>query len=109
PSSVTSIERYAFNGCTALTSMTIGDAQNGSALASVLMAAFLFQNRAECTLTYYGTDEKFLGLTNYSHYSNTAFSNGMEMSKVSYNIKLVIINGNTTIDATAISNYFTYS
>ncbi|MEG1752085.1 MAG: leucine-rich repeat protein, partial [Clostridia bacterium] len=108
PYSVISIGVSAFGetsnyyaGCTALTSMTIGDAQNGSALASVGMHAFIFQNSAECTLTYYGTDAKFLSLTNYSADSGTAFSSSPSLHNSS--IKLVIIDGDKTIYKNIIS------
>ncbi|MEG1948574.1 MAG: hypothetical protein RR140_03310, partial [Clostridia bacterium] len=49
------------------------------------------------TLTYYGTDAKFLSLTNYSADSGTAFSLYSPLSGPSYKIKLVIIDGDSTI------------
>ncbi|MEG2065526.1 MAG: leucine-rich repeat domain-containing protein, partial [Clostridia bacterium] len=116
----------AFSGCTALTSMTIGDAQNGSALASVGLTAFLFTNSAECTLTYYGTDAKFLSLTEYetvvcdyngeedseatvfSYHNMMMGGDGSATERIyikdaSFIIKLIMIDGNLISNKTAIS------
>ncbi|MEG1752258.1 MAG: hypothetical protein RR247_04350, partial [Clostridia bacterium] len=58
----------------------------------------------------YGTDAKFLSLTNYSADSGTAFSNSRDNqnSVHSHTIKLAIIDGNTTINTTAKSFYYYY-